>query len=417
LLSKYRTIIGQGAWVLAGQAATGALSLAGNRLITQFLSPELYGAVNLLQGSLVLLRTLFCSPMLNAALRFYPNAEGGNFVPALRQLLRRSLGKSTISMGVITIVGGLIWTSISDERALIVPILVAYVALDVMRTLETTLLNAAREQRSNAILSVSEALIKPLLVVGFVLTFGTRIETVMGAFATAILVTLILFFSAIRSRPSGGEATLPPTLAGQMWRYAIPLIPIALLTWTSSLSDRYIIELLSGDIASVGVYAAGYGLISQPFLLIHGVVALTLRPVYFAAVSRADEERAQRILLVWLATTTLICSSAVVLIYVLRFILVKIFLGPRYFGAVEFVPWIALGYFFYVIEQVLEQWLLAHNRTNLVLLAQTCGAVASLIVTVPLVLRFGALGAAYACPAYFLIQAGVAAALIKKSIK
>jgi hypothetical protein len=138
--------------VFTGQAATGALTLAGTRLITQFLSPELYGAVNLLQGSLTILRTLFCSPMLNAALRFYPDAERGGSVPALRQLMRRSLGKSILAMAALTIIGGLLWTSTTGRSALIVPILVVFVALDVIRTLETTLLNAGRRQRASAIL-------------------------------------------------------------------------------------------------------------------------------------------------------------------------------------------------------------------------------------------------------------------------
>jgi O-antigen/teichoic acid export membrane protein len=237
----------------------------------------------------------------------------------------------------------------------------------------------------------------------------------MGAFATSILLTVILLYTAVNVGRSTGGETLPPRFAREMWSYAIPLIPVAALNWITSLSDRYIIEWASGDIASVGVYAAGYGLISQPFLLIHGVVALTLRPVYFPAVSRADTRQAKKTLLVWLAVTTLICSSAVVLIYLLRFVLVKTFLGPRYFGAAAYVPWIALGYFFYAIEQVLEQRLLAYNRTKLVLLVQACGGCASLIVTIPLVLRFGALGAAYACPLYFLIQTAVVVALMKKT--
>src|ERR1700686_945455 len=74
-LRKYRTIIGQGIWVVWGQGATGALTLVGTRLITQFVSPELYGAINLVQNSLVLLRTLFCSASVNAGLRYYPDAE------------------------------------------------------------------------------------------------------------------------------------------------------------------------------------------------------------------------------------------------------------------------------------------------------------------------------------------------------
>ncbi len=71
------------------------------------------------------------------------------------------------------------------------------------------------------------------------------------------------------------------------------------------------------------------------------------------------------------------------------------------------------GYLFYAIEQVLEQSLLAHKQASSVLVAQIFGALASVAITIPCVMRFGAVGAAYACPIYFLIQMVAAAALVR----
>jgi O-antigen/teichoic acid export membrane protein len=411
LLERYRSIIGQGAWVVAGQATTGLFTLGGTRLITQFVSPELYGAVNLIQNATVLLRTVFCSPILNAALRYYPDAERGSYIPALRSLLSRFLGRGLIAMELITVVAALVWCSLQGRS----PPLTAFVALDVIRTMEMTLFNAARRQRAAAILSAFETLLRPLLVVAGILVLGGTTEVIMGAFAASIFLALALLYSTMnRPDPARGDAP-PRALSADMWRYAIPLIPVAVLSWTSSVSDRYIIEWASRDMASIGVYSAGYGLISQPFLLMHGVVALTLRPVYFAAVSRGDQRRAQHTFATWISISAVVCAAATVVIYWWREPLVAVFLGPKYRGAVVFVPWIALGYFFYVIEQVMEQTLLAHNRTKLVLIAQSCGAVASVIVTVPLVMHFGALGAAYACPAYFLIQLLTVVAMLRRN--
>jgi len=404
LLHRYRSIIGQGAWVVAGQGTTGLLSLAGTRLITQFVSPELFGAVNLIQNATVLLRTIFCSPILNSALRYYPDAERDGYVSALRRLLARILGRAVFAMEIIAVVGIVVWSSRTGNSSLILLPLTVFLALDVIRTFEMTLFNAARMQRAAAILGAFETLIRPLLVVAGILLLGRTVAVIIGTFALSTFLSLALLYSAMTRASSSGGAALPANLPSAMWRYAIPLIPVALLSWTSSVSDRYIIEWVSGDIASIGVYSAGYGLISQPFLLLHGVVALTLRPVYFAAVSRADKRHASQTFATWIAITTVVCGTATVLIYLIRDPLVRTFLGPKYRGATVFVPWIALGYFFYVIEQVLEQSLLAHNRTKSVLITQTCGAIASVIVTIPLVIQFGALGAAYACPLYFLIQ-------------
>jgi O-antigen/teichoic acid export membrane protein len=277
-----------------------------------------------------------------------------------------------------------------------------------------SLFNAARRQRPAAMFGAVENLARPLLVVSGVLVLGSTIEVVLGAITVSTAVTLALLYASMKSLGSRPGMPLPRGIASEMLRYAYPLIPIALLNWTTSVSDRYIIEWISRDTSALGVYAAGYGLISQPFLLMHGVVALTLRPVYFAAVSRDETERAQGVFRVWIATSASICTISTLAIYFARAQLVEAFLGPKYRDAVSFVPWIAFGYLFYVVEQVLEQPLLAHKRTSSVLLAQVCGAVSSVAVTIPFVMHYGAVGAAYACPVYFLIQMLVVAKLVTK---
>ncbi len=413
-LRRYRTIIGQGIWVFVGQAVSAIFLLAGTRLITQFVNPELYGAVNLVQNALVLLRTLFCSPTLNAGLRYYPDAERGGYRPAFRRFLSGELGRALVVMEILAIVGGIIWSLAAGVHLSVVLVLVVLVGADVARTLEMTLFNAARRQRPAAILSAVENLARPLLVVGGVLFLGKSVEVILGAIAASVLITLALLYVAVKPVGSSDEIALPRHLAAEMRQYAIPLIPIALLNWITSVSDRYIIASLSHDAVSLGVYAAGYGLISQPFLVINAIIALTLRPAYFSAVARNDEAHAKRVFGAWLAITASICGIATLAIYFARVFLVEGFLGPQYRGAIEYVPWIALGYLFYVVEQVLEQPLLAHKRTFSVLVAQVCGAVASLVVTIPLVIHIGAVGAAYACPVYFLIQALVAATLVRR---
>jgi O-antigen/teichoic acid export membrane protein len=205
---------------------------------------------------------------------------------------------------------------------------------------------------------------------------------------------------------------VPRDIAAEIRKYALPLIPIAVLNWTTSVSDRYIIQWLSHDLVSVGVYSAGYGLISQPILISNAVIALTLRPVYFSAVSRNDVEHARRTFRTWLYLSSGLCLAAVAVIFAGKRVVVSLFLGAKYQGAVQVVPWVALGYFFYVSDQVLEQYLLAHKKTRFVLFAQVCGGLASVAVTIPLVFTYGMVGAAYACPVYFAIQCAVAGILV-----
>jgi O-antigen/teichoic acid export membrane protein len=315
-------------------------------------------------------------------------------------------------MEAVLVVGAGLWIWQARVGASVVLTLAVFLFADVFRTFEIAMFGASRRQRPAALASASEALLKPLLVVAGVFLFGARIEVVLGAIASSMVVTLVGVYITARLDNLGPGVALPSQIATEMRRYALPLIPIALLNWLTGVSDRYIIQWLSHDLPSVGLYAAGYGLISQPFLILHGVAALTLRPVYFSAVSRNDQSHAAKTFRAWLVLSSSICVVATALIFVWRGSLVSTFLGPQYRGAVVVVPWIALGYLFYVIEQVLEQHLLAHKRTRAVLYTQAGGAAASVIVTVPLVASQGMVGAAYACPIYFLIQCLIAASLV-----
>ena len=415
LLQRYRTTLHQGVWAFAGQAMAGIFNLGGTRLITQYVAPELYGVVSLVQNALILLRTLFCSPMFAAQLRYYPDAERGNYLPALHRMLRSALGKAVIGMELLAIVGASIWIWSIGGNVRVILALILYIAFDVFRTLEMTVFSAARRQRPAALASAAEALIRPLLVVVGVSLFGATVEVVLGAIAASIVVTLLGLYAGTGFESASGGVAMPPGIAAEMRRYALPLIPVAMLNWITSVSDRYIIQWVSHDLPSVGVYVAGYGLASQPFLILQMVILLTFRPVYFAAISRGDNRHAKRTFRTWLILSTAICSTATGLIFVWRNLLVSALLGPKYHNAVVVVPWIALGYLFYVVEQVFEQHLLAHKRTDAVLITQVCGAVASIAITTSMVASFGMVGAAYACPVYFLIQCLLAGTLASRA--
>ena len=67
-------------------------------------------------------------------------------------------------------------------------------------------------------------------------------------------------------------------------------MPLALLGWVISLSDRYVLAGLTSPVQT-GIYAAGYGLASTPFIMLDQFLALTLRPVYFDAVGQRDRRR------------------------------------------------------------------------------------------------------------------------------
>lgn len=416
LLTRYRSIIGRGTWAVAGQVASVTFTLGGTRLITQYLDPGLYGAVNLVQNGVLLLRTLFCSPILSAGVRFYPEAERGHYLAAFRSHLSRNLFRALIAVEVLAVIGALFSIRRLGATPFIVVAIAVYAAADFARTLELTLLGAAQRQRPVAFLSALEALARPILIVLGVVLLGASIAVVLGAMAGSIIVTLLALYFTRRRRGTRAERSdnsMPLAIVDEMKRFTMPLIPVAALNWATQLSDRYIIDWLTHDTASIGVYAAGYGVTSAPLMIINGLVLMVLRPVYFTAQSHRDHAKAERTFRIWLISTALCCLIAACSMFAARGFIVSILLGPQYRGAIAVIPWIAFGYVCYAIEQVLEQKMMAQKRSHAVLIAQSAGAAASIIVTIPLVMRFGMMGAAYACPIYFSIQCAVALCMLR----
>jgi O-antigen/teichoic acid export membrane protein len=194
-----------------------------------------------------------------------------------------------------------------------------------------------------------------------------------------------------------------------MQRYALSLVPYAAFTWIIGVSDRYIIQWLSPNADDVGIYSAAYAVVSQPFIMAITMQAAALRPVWFSAVAHDDMRAAGSVFRQWMIAAVSIAGAGAILCWLLAPWATRILLAPKYAAALSLMPWIAAGYFFFSVQQVLEVQLLAHRRTRAVVAVGAAGAVLSVAVTIPLVSRFGMQGAAYACPIYFGGQCALSA--------
>jgi O-antigen/teichoic acid export membrane protein len=287
-------------------------------------------------------------------------------------------------------------------------LLAALVASDVARTFEVNLLNAARRQRPFALWSAAEYWARPALALAAIAVLGATAEAVLLGYVLAA-AGLYLF-----ARAATGAAGLAPEATGDVpgmktaiLAYAAPLVPLALASWITSLSDRYFIAAWLGT-APVGVYAAAYGLGSAPFLMAQAAIELSLRPAYFDAVSAGDRVGERGTFRLWLASTAAVCAAGVAAVLVWRDEITALALAPRYREAAELLPWIAAGYALFALGAVFEKPCYAYKRTGLVLAIQAAGAAACLAAVPVLIHLRGLRGAAMAAPAYYGVQLAVA---------
>ena len=71
-LLKERQLFGDAFWALFGQLASAIALLAGTRILTELVTPDIYGQVALLNGFVALGVTLFSYPFICAGMRILP---------------------------------------------------------------------------------------------------------------------------------------------------------------------------------------------------------------------------------------------------------------------------------------------------------------------------------------------------------
>ncbi|MDA8155229.1 MAG: lipopolysaccharide biosynthesis protein [Actinomycetota bacterium] len=402
LTLKKTRLIGEGAWMAFGQAIAAIGLLAGVRVLTEFVPPNVFGAISLSVGVSTFGMSIFCKPFLHAALRFYPDASQKGRIPALKKIVNGFLFRTTGMLILALAAAGFIFRQRMDP--LLVISLIGLLIVDVTRIREMNFLNAARRQRPFALWQASDAWARPLAALAVIFAFGVSAGKVLAGYFAGSLLVLVLFYKSLnRDAQAVNPGAEDGHMASEIRRFAMPLVPLAVISWITSISDRYLIGGMAG-LQQVGIYAAVYGLVSQPFLMTQLVIEQTVRPVYFEAVARGEIRRERKAFLSLLLATGLACLLGVILITLLRGEVAGLLLAKKYRSGAGLIPWIALGYAFLAMSYVFEKICYAYKRTRDVLFIEAAGAAVCLCIEIPAIYYYGIYGAALSVPVYFGIQ-------------
>ncbi|MDO9238809.1 MAG: lipopolysaccharide biosynthesis protein, partial [Methylicorpusculum sp.] len=72
---REKQLFGDAFWVILGQIVSAIALLAGTRMLTELVSPEIYGQVALLNGFVALGVALFSYPFICAGMRIVPECQ------------------------------------------------------------------------------------------------------------------------------------------------------------------------------------------------------------------------------------------------------------------------------------------------------------------------------------------------------
>jgi len=413
-MNRGQSLISDGAWVASLQALSALGHLAGIRLLTEILPPSVFGEFGLWLGVVTLVAGALAAPTIQALMRFYPeyaqNREGWR----VRNVARRQLVRLALWVLPLFAIGTAVAIALGWANLLIVLLLVALIALEIVRMQGTALLNAVRAHRAYGMWSVAESWGRPLLAWLLASVVGLSATLVLVGYLLASLATWLVMRQFVpRDTEAQNDAEKSAELENRFWQYVLPLLPLGLLGWISGMADRYLIGILL-DPAAVGLYVAIYGLSSRPMLMFGGVVETTLRPVYQHALVTGEPGRARHVLGKWIAIVSTGSAAAIILAWLGNEWFARLLLGEPYRESSYLMPWIVGGYALCLQYHVISRVLYAHAATTRILLSEAIGALFALVLGYLLIRQAGLFGAALAVPIYFGLQYAVVLVLTRK---
>ncbi len=184
-------------------------------------------------------------------------------------------------------------------------------------------------------------------------------------------------------------------------RISIPLVPHSLSMIIIALSDRIFLDQMLGKEA-VGIYTVGY-----QFGMIVAISTDSFNKVWspwmYNQLAHITERMRLRIVQFTYLYDVGVVIFAVFVTYISYF-LIKLMTTEAYYGAQQFVIWVALGYALRGMYMMRFPYLVHVGKTNFLAVLTTFSAIVNLGANYILISRNGILGAAQATLLAFLIQ-------------
>ena len=414
-LLKQKRLFGDAFWVLFGQLASAIALLVGTRILTELVTPDVYGQVALLNGFVALGVAVFSYPFICAGMRLLPecwnNRERADLHGAVFSMTEKATGLAI----VLLVLGGGVYSQIFQSDVLLFAITAMVLAVTVRRELGIQLLIGERKQRAASFWQTTDSLLRPMLAITLVWWGGQKAEWVLLGYIVASMLSNA-FWSMLHST-SAKFGRRKRSIIGRNFRtdvlaYALPLIPMELIFWINGLGDRYVIGYFMSA-AEVGLYTATYMIINEAFNRSAMVLLRTFQPAYFQAYSETRMQEAFKILWIWIGSVVALGVVGVLLLLITKDWVALLVLAKSYHSAVELMPAIAIGCALHALGTVAAQPLLAKKRTHALLKGRICGAVVAAVSIPVMVKYYGLTGAAMANPLYFGVETLILAMLAK----
>lgn len=369
-LARIKRLTKEMGWVFFGQfaAVTGALVLV--RVLTEHLSPKVYGQLALGLTFAGLINQVVFGGIIVSISRYYSiAAENQDLRDYLRASQRLLGGAATI----VLILGGVLffglWSLGYSAWLGFAGLLMLLSLLAGYGAAFSGILNAARLRALVALHGGVEAWLKILLALGAVYWLGASEVAVVAGYALSTLIVVIsLYFFLRRSLVHEEKKNRQGEFwTRQMWTYGLPFASWGIFSWAQQSSDRWALEVF-GSKDEVGFYAVLFQLGYAPVVMAVGMAMSFLGPIlYQRAGDATDRRRSISVrLLTW--RITLACLgltlAAFFFTWCLHERLFSLLVSTEYRSASYLMPWMVMAGGLFAAGQMLALRLMSDMRAS-----------------------------------------------------
>ncbi len=318
-------------------------------LYTRYLSRADYGQVETLIALVIVLTIILRFGISAAFFRFYFDADDHD---GRRLVLRTSfwftMTMATLGLVVVIALASPISEWLFGDAGSANLVRASAVALWAQMNYEQMTSLFRVEERPVAFVIASLTNIA-LTIGGTVLLVVVLDKGALGVIVGNLTGTLIVYVALLGYRREQLGLQLDRDLLRRMNRFGMPLVPSALLLWTTNFSDRFFLVKLA-DTSEVGVYSVGVRVASAMVLLL--TAFRTAWPAFAYSIKSDDEAKRTYawvltyliVLSTWVATAlTLLSPWLVEWLTTTKFESASRVVGPLAFAAVSFAGFIVLS--------------------------------------------------------------------------
>ena len=385
--------------VSIGQLLAALGTLVGVRILTEYISPGVFGTYKLSFAGISLVSAILVRPIIQFAMRELHDAKKlgamASYIVQIRGLLFRVIFIVSLIIGAASYILTYYITNLSLVfTAIILLLLAAQSSVEFERAIAVT----RNKQVVASIVSVAQSWTVPVIIVAVVAVTNESIFSMLLAAVAVLGIINLCQRISQRSGESQSVESLPYMSMGELsktaFKYGRPLAIVGILSWIIHESDRFLL-LYYHSKEVVGIYSAAYGLVAAPFTLVVGSMAQFLYPIVFNASVENKKARKIYALKSMLFTSTFISVIGILLVLFLGEQIAWVALGAQYrVQAVELLLWVAIGYGCLAISMSFDLAAYGDKRTSDLLIASSISSALNLIMNLILIPEYGALGAA-----------------------